>query len=251
MYKVAALLNRKPGMSRADFINYYEANHARLVRKSFPLILEYRRNFVDLDRSFIVPGIESPDFDVITEIWYRDKASYKEMLATHYKAGLQEVIEADERNFMDQTMTRMFRVEEYGAVHPNSDLPPSIGTPSGAGLFKVISLLTAKAGMPRQEYIDYYENHHSKLIWSLFPWMVEYRRNHIDLDGALIFPNARAPGFSTVTEQWFKNRQDYEHMLHAAGTTDAGARVGADEENCFDRSKTRFFTVEEAETPKN
>ena len=43
--------------------------------------------------------------------------------------------------------------------------------------------------------------------------------------------------------------EDIQRMLDAHETTDAGARIAADEENCFDRTKTRFFVVEEAETP--
>jgi uncharacterized protein (TIGR02118 family) len=250
MYKVVALIKRKPGMSRADFMSYYEANHAPLARKCFPQIVQYRRNFIDLEGAIIMPGMEPPDFDSVTEIWYRDKEAYDEMLSTHFMETVRETIESDERNFLDQTMTRMIKVEQQGAHHADSELIPSIGTPPGTGMFKVIALLTCKAGLPRHEYIDYYENHHSKLIWSLFPWIVEYRRNHIDLDGAIIFPNAKAPDFDTVTELWFKNRADYQRMLDAHETTDAGARIAADEENCFDRTKTRFFVVQEAETPR-
>jgi hypothetical protein len=249
MYKVLALIKRKPGMSRSDFMAYYEANHAPLARKSFPQIAQYRRNFIDLNDAIIMPGMPEPDFDSVTEIWYHDRDAYDEMLSTHFMAGVQEVIETDERNFLDQSMTRMIKVDQHGAHHADAELIPSIGTPPGTGMFKVMALLTCKAGLPPHEYIDYYENHHSKLIWSLFPWIVEYRRNHIDMEGAIIFANAKTPDFDTVTELWFKNREDYQRMLDAHETTDAGARIAADEENCFDRTKTRFFVVEEAETP--
>jgi uncharacterized protein (TIGR02118 family) len=249
MYKVIALIKRKPGLSRAEFIDHYEAGHAPLARKCFPQIVQYRRNFVDLKGAIMMPGMPAPDFDSVTEIWYRDREAYDEMLSTHHLEKVQETIEADERKFLDQSMTRMIKVEERGARHADADLIPSIGTPPGTAMFKVIALLTCKQGLSRDGYIDYYENHHSKLIWSLFPWIVEYRRNHINLEGAIIFPNAKGPDFDTVTELWFKSRADYDRMLSAHDSTDAGARIAADEENCFDRTKTRFFIVEEAETP--
>jgi len=249
MYKVAALIKRKPGLSRAEFIDYYERSHAPLARKCFPQIVQYRRNFIDLNDSIIAPGAFAPDFDSVTEIWYRDHAAYDEMLSTHFMKGVQEIIETDERNFLDQTMTRMIKLEEHGAHHRDADLRPSIGTPPGTGMFKVMALLTAKPGLPRHEFIHYYEHHHAPLIRRLFPWIVEYRRNFIDVEGAIVFANAKLPDFDVITELWFQNRADYDRMLTAHENPEVGGAIARDEENCFDRSKTRFFVVEEAETP--
>lgn len=250
MHKVIALIKRKPGMSRADFMAYYEASHAPLARKCFPQIVQYRRNFIDLTGAIMAPGVADPDFDSVTQIWYRDRAAYDEMLSTHFMAGVQETIENDERNFLDQSMTRMLKVDERGAQHADAELRPSIGTPPGKGMFKVMALLTRKAGMPQADFVDYYETRHSKLIWSLFPWIVEYRRNFIDPEGAIIFPAATLPDFDVVTELWFQDRAGYERMIAAHHDPAVGGAIAADEENCFDRSKTRFFIVEEAETPQ-
>jgi hypothetical protein len=249
MFKVVALIKKKPGMSKADFIAYYEANHAPLARKCFPQIVQYRRNFIDLDNSIIMPGMEPPDFDSITEIWYRDREAYDEMLSTHFMAGVQEIIEGDERNFLDQSMTRMLRVETHGNNHADADLIPSLGSPPGTGMFKAMALLTCKPGLPRHEFMDYYEHHHAKLIWSLFPWIVEYRRNYIDVEGAIVFANAKLPDFDVVTELWFKDKAGFDQMLSAHEDPAVGGAIARDEENCFDRTKTRFFAVEEAETP--
>jgi hypothetical protein len=248
MHKVIALIKRKPGLSRGEFIDYYENNHAPLARKCFPQIVQYRRNFIDLDGAIIAPGMPDPDFDSVTEIWYRDRAAYDEMLSTHFMAGVQETIEADERNFLDQSMTRMLKVDERGAHHADAQLRPSVGATAGEGMFKVIALLTRKAGMSQADFVEYYETRHSKLIWSLFPWIVEYRRNFIDTAGAIIFPAATLPDFDVVTELWFHDRTGYDQMLSAHADPAVGGAIAADEENCFDRSKTRFFIVEEAET---
>jgi hypothetical protein len=249
MFKVVALIKKKPGMSKADFIAYYEANHAPLARKCFPQIVQYRRNFIDLDNAIIMPGMAPPDFDSITEIWYRDREAYDEMLSTHFMAGVQETIENDERNFLDQSMTRMLRVETRGNNHADAELIPTRGSPPGKGMFKAMALLTCKVGMPRHDFVDYYENNHAKLIWSLFPWIVEYRRNYIDVEGAIVFPAAKLPDFDVVTELWFKDRAGFDNMLSAHEDPAVGGAIARDEENCFDRTKTRFFAVEEAETP--
>ena len=144
-------------------------------------------------------------------------------------------------------MTRFFIVDQRGAKHADSELVPSYGRLAGEGMFKVIALLTRKPGMPQADFVDYYENQHSMLIWSLFPWIVEYRRNFIDMTGAILGSAASKPDFDVVTELWFQDRAGYERMI-SAHDGDAGRLVAADEENCFDRSKTRLFIVEESET---
>jgi hypothetical protein len=247
MLKVIALITRKPGLSRTDFINHYETGHAPLARKCFPQIVQYRRNFVDMQGAIMAPGIPDPDFDSVTEIWYRDRAAYDEMLSTHFSTDIQRTIEEDEKKFLDQSMTRFFVVDERGAKHANADLRPTHGAGSN-GMFKVIALLSAKTDISKTAFIDYYESRHAKLIWSLFPWIIEYRRNFVDLTGAIIGSAASPPDFDVVTELWFRDRADYDRMLATHADPAVGGAVAADEENCFDRSKTRFFIVEEAES---
>jgi hypothetical protein len=249
MYKVVALIKRKPDLSRAEFIDYYERSHAPLALRCFPQIVHYRRNFLDLNDAIIAPGASEPDFDSVTQIGYRDHEAYDEMLSTHFMDTVRETIEADERNFLDQSMTRMLKIEQLGAHHHIADLRPSIGSPPGTGMFKAMALLTFKPGLPRHDFMHYYENHHAPLIWSLFPWIVEYRRNYIDVQGAIVFANATLPDFDVITELWFENRAGYDRMLSEHENPEVGNAIARDEENCFDRSKTRFFAVEEAETP--
>jgi hypothetical protein len=239
MHKVIALIARKPGLSRGEFMSYYESNHAPLARRVYPQIVQYRRNFVELTGAIMAPGLPDPDFDSVTELWYRDTPAIAEMLADQ-EAG--KVIDTDERNFLDQSMTRFFTVDERGSNHTLAELGP------GRGLFKVIALLSIKPGLSRTELIDYYETRHAPLIWSKFPWIVEYRRNFVDLEGAIIAPAASNPDFDVVTELWFEDRAGYDRMLAAHAIPEIGQAIADDEAHCFDRAKTRFFVVEERET---
>ena len=52
MFKVIALLSKKPGLSRDDFIEYYETKHVPLARKLFPKIQKYKRSFLDLNGDY-------------------------------------------------------------------------------------------------------------------------------------------------------------------------------------------------------
>lgn len=114
MLKVIALLARKPGMSREAFIQHYESTHAPLGRRLFPQMVHYKRNYVDLSGAIIGPDAAPPDFDSVTEIWFRSRADFEAMLASHADPAIGHQIDSDEENFLDRGKTRFFIVEEHG-----------------------------------------------------------------------------------------------------------------------------------------
>lgn len=115
MIKAIALLKARPDLSRAAFIEYYETRHVPLIRSLLPQVIEYRRNFLELEGAFISEGTSAPDFEVITEMWYADRPSYDAMLAIATRPDVAQRIAEDEANFLDRSRTRMFLVEERGA----------------------------------------------------------------------------------------------------------------------------------------
>ena len=58
--------------------------------------------------------LDAYDFDVVTEIWFADRAGYERMLAEHAKPGVGDAIATDEKNFLDSSKTRFFVVNETG-----------------------------------------------------------------------------------------------------------------------------------------
>ncbi|HTJ64199.1 MAG TPA: EthD domain-containing protein [Alphaproteobacteria bacterium] len=237
MFKAVALITRRPDMSREQFLEYYANNHVKLVWRVFPWTADYRRNFIDLSQSILAPGIATPDFDSITEMWFHDRSGYDRMLNAHAEPGLDQTMKADEGRFMDRTKTRFFIADEYGAT--------DAGSAENAPGFKVMALLGKKPGLSKGEFVDYYENHHVPLIRGMFDGIVEYRRSYIDLDGAIMADGVAAPDFDVVTELWFKDRSGYEAMLKGPDDPAVSKRVADDEEHFLDRSKTRFFVVDE------
>ena len=119
MFKMIALLSKKPGLSRDDFIEYYETKHVPLVRKLFPKIQEYKRSFLDLNGAIIPDGMSAPDFDVVTEFWFADRAAYEDTLATYGDPTVSKTISQDEENFLDLSKMRFIVVDEYGASSPH------------------------------------------------------------------------------------------------------------------------------------
>lgn len=111
MIKAVALLARKPELTHAEFVDYYENNHAKLIRNLLPQIVEYRRNYLDRGTAIGADGAADPDFDVISEFVFADRAGYDAMLATHAQPEVAAAIEADEENFLDRSRTRMYVVD--------------------------------------------------------------------------------------------------------------------------------------------
>ena len=112
MTKSIALLKRRADLSRDEFIDYYERNHAPLILSLLPGILDYRRNFADFEGAFAFPGAAPFDFDVVTEIWFADRAAYDAAMAVALGPETAARIAADEENFLDRSATRMFLVDE-------------------------------------------------------------------------------------------------------------------------------------------
>ena len=126
MLKGIVLLKRKPGLTREEFLGYYENKHVPLVRKLLPSIGGYTRNYLDLTP--VASGGEvgaqlpadPPDFDVITELWFAGKAEYEQFLAALADPVVTQRLRQDEEVFLDRSTMRMFSVVEYGnpAVSP-------------------------------------------------------------------------------------------------------------------------------------
>ena len=130
MIKTIAFLRRKPGLTRAQFIDYYERRHAPLILSIAPQICAYRRNFLIEEGAILAPGAQRPDFDVVTELWYPSEAAFAAAMAAFTEAANAARIAADEEHLFDRGGTRFFRVEERSSA----ELPAAVpGAPEPAG----------------------------------------------------------------------------------------------------------------------
>ena len=123
---------------------------------------------------------------------------------------------------------------------PNQTLP---------GPVKTVAFLKRKAGLSQADFVAYYESRHAPLILSIAPQITAYRRNYLSDQGAILAPGLTAPDFDVVTELYYADRPAFDAALAAFMTPANAARIAADEENHFDRTKTRFYVVEERASP--
>ena len=87
--KSICTMGHRPGISRDDYRNYYENNHAPLAIRHFPF-RRYVRNHL----------VTEPDigFDSISEFWSDDMTAAAALM----EGPIGDVMRADERNFIDQ-----------------------------------------------------------------------------------------------------------------------------------------------------
>ncbi|MCJ2188438.1 EthD domain-containing protein [Novosphingobium beihaiensis] len=114
MIKAIALGKRKPGTSFEAFVEYYKTRHSKLGEKVMK-----RAGASRYIRHYVVPAVSGlheeaaeSDFDVVTEFWFPDMASFQECFAI---AGgeMRDEFAEDEARFADRSAIRLFlQVEE-------------------------------------------------------------------------------------------------------------------------------------------
>ena len=116
MVKWVAILTRRLGTSRADFINYYETKHVKLIGELLPACyIAYRRCYVETEGPMTVWGQPLPDCDAITEVEFTDGAALDRFFAPMADPATAERLAKDEENFIDRSKTRMFTVEVHSS----------------------------------------------------------------------------------------------------------------------------------------
>jgi hypothetical protein len=114
MFKVIAYVTRKPGISRDEFKRGYESMLVPHMRKTFPQIAKYKRNYVDPSVAIIVPGATLPAIDSVTEIWYQTRADFDSMMNAFSDPKVFATVDAIEEKFLDRSKTCVVMVEETG-----------------------------------------------------------------------------------------------------------------------------------------
>lgn len=103
MYKVVVLAKRKPGMTMAEFQDYYENRHSKLAEKFSPLMKKYIRSYITPVTNNMTAQGESP-FDVVTESWFDSEEDMKKTMESFAaNPEISETIAKDELNLFDRS----------------------------------------------------------------------------------------------------------------------------------------------------
>ena len=108
MFKMIALLKRRTDLSLDEFIDRYEKGHALFARPHMPNVKHYERRYLQSMANPVDGEHFVPDFDVITEIWFDNRADCEAAMG-HVQTVAAEFAE-DEANLFDRPATRLFTV---------------------------------------------------------------------------------------------------------------------------------------------
>jgi EthD domain len=109
------LLKRREGMSKTDFITYYETHHRLIGEK---VLGGYATRYV---RRFLHPtdGVDvHEDADVILEIDFPDQATADACIAAMADPVVRAEIVADEERLFDRSRIRTFALDERESKLP-------------------------------------------------------------------------------------------------------------------------------------
>jgi hypothetical protein len=112
---VLTLLKRRPGMSKADFIAYYETHHRLIGEKVLgPWAIRYERKHLHP-----MDGTDADhDFDVAMEIEFADEAAMAECFAAMADEQTRREITEDEERLFDRPRMRIYCVENHRPALP-------------------------------------------------------------------------------------------------------------------------------------
>ncbi|MBA4353139.1 MAG: hypothetical protein C0409_00465 [Novosphingobium sp.] len=112
---VLTLLKRREGMTKADFIAYYESRHRVIGEK---VLSGWATRYV---RKHLHPldGADMPhDFDVVLEIDFPNQQTCDACFAAMADPAIMDEIVEDEERLFDRARMRTYRVEQCASALP-------------------------------------------------------------------------------------------------------------------------------------
>jgi len=115
----------------------------------------------------------------------------------------------------------------------------------GKPVYKLLIFMKRRHDTSPQQFREYYERTHSKLGERIGRevGVCYYARRYLHSLTESEFD------YDVLTEVWWEDRSKFETVAGRVSRGVLPAGVAEDEERFLDRSKTRFVTVEECESP--
>jgi EthD domain len=109
IFKLLIFIKRRSGTSPQEFQEYYESRHSQLGAKIAAEVgaCKYIRRYLES----LSPT--AFDFDVLTEIWFADRANFEKVAGPVSRGVLPPGVAADEERFMDRSKTHFVTVVEF------------------------------------------------------------------------------------------------------------------------------------------
>lgn len=115
-WKILLLMKRKPGISMAEFRNYYENNHVPLCAPYMSGIARYVRRYLEPQPHAESGTNEELPYDVVTEMWFDNEEAYQGTLGYITTTVMPDEVVQDELNFFHRPTMRIATVVECDSV---------------------------------------------------------------------------------------------------------------------------------------
>ena len=112
IYKILFFMKRRPGMTVAEFRDYYEKHHAPLCAKYTTGVKRYVRRFLDPLPDAETGKNEELPYDVVTELWFDDEAVFRGTVNYLSTSIMPDEVVEDEKKLFDRKKTRLATVVE-------------------------------------------------------------------------------------------------------------------------------------------
>ena len=253
MFKQLCLLTKKPGMSMADFIDYYENRHAPLLASMMPGARRYVRRFVQPEKAMAFGEFPPVPFDCMIELWWDSRAAFEAGMAALGEGDNFQRIYDDEENLFASHSNPGFSVDEFESAMQGFADPPTGGARRQCngheGVLKLVFLLKRKPGMSMEDFKSYYETSHSKLAEQATPGALRYIRRYVSPEHNPITGEQIELPFDVVMELWWPGRAAWDELQAGIAEADIGRAIYADEEVLFASHLNPVFTVLESDSP--
>jgi hypothetical protein len=121
-------------------------------------------------------------------------------------------------------------------------------------MFKQICFFRKNPNMTMQEFIDYYENQHSKLskrmaLSPAIPNATRYVRRYLTHEKNPVTGEVLDPGYDCIMEIWWNSREDFENSQRIVASPERLPHTMADEKILFATHSNPICSVVEYDSP--
>jgi len=237
MIKVIGITKRKPGLTLAEFAQYWHEKHAPLGFKILPREISLNRYVHNYALPF-AEGVEFP-FDGATEFCFDDIQAYQQWFAW-FLSDDAKALRDDGENFMDYSTSQVVLTEERVIIPPTPALKEEDASINPmTDLVKIIAMVKRKPGLTLAEFAQYWYEVHVPLAMRVLTEEVAvkgYVHNY-----AIPLDNGEEPAFDGIGVLYFKD-MDALMKSNEWFFGEIGQFLRDDEENFVDTS-TRIAAV--------
>jgi uncharacterized protein (TIGR02118 family) len=252
MVKLVYCLRRKQGLSLEEFQQYWREKHGPLVR-SFRDAMNLRRYvqchtlaFERKDTQQRAAGFPEP-FDGVAELWWDTLEDFAPANPTEDRTKANQALYQDETTFLDIRKSPVWLAEEYPFI---TDVPEAGEEAKPDSRVKFVYVLRRLAGLPADQFHDYWRVKHGPLVKSFHSGMKvrRYVQSHTmyeEINKYMQAERNRIDYYDGVAELWWDSIQTYIPENSESDHAVANRMLHEDEMKFIDHSQSPMFLTKE------